>query len=74
MLKDLIEQHGTRRIARAAGVSPPTVTFWKTYGLPRRVGQSQGRRAHYEKAIARVAGMSVTELRKALAEEDRQRA
>lgn len=74
MLKDIIESIGTRKLARACGVSAPTVTFWKCYGLPRRVGRSQGRRAHYEKAIAREAGIPVKELRRMLAEEDRQRA
>lgn len=74
MLKEIIESIGTRKLARAAGVSAPTVTFWKAYGLPRRVGQSQGRRSHYEKVIAREAGMPVAELRRQLAEEDLQRA
>lgn len=73
MLKDIIERVGTRKIARACGVEPPTATYWKSHGLPQRPGQSQGRRAHYEKAIARAAGIPLAELRKQLAEEDRQR-
>lgn len=74
-LSDIITQLGVRRVARECGVTSPTVCAWKEYGLPRRSGESMDkRRAHYERVIARMAGMKVGELREWLAEDEAQAA
>lgn len=71
----IITQLGVRRVARECGVTSPTVCTWKEQGLPRRSGESMDkRRAHYERVIARMAGMKVGELRAWLAEEEAQAA
>ena len=71
--RSLIEEVGTRSAARACGVSPNAVNLWKRQGrLPNRKGLTRGRRVHYEKALAKLAGIPVKELRQALAEEERQ--
>jgi hypothetical protein len=72
MIDTLIDNLGTRNIARACGVSPACVTRWKYYGLPNRTGRVQGRRTHYEKVLAKMAGMKVKELRQALAEKEQE--
>lgn len=72
-LKDIINSIGTNRLARECGVTDVAVVHWKRNGLPSRPGRAQKRRAHYERVIARMAGMKVGELRELLAEEEGRR-
>lgn len=72
-LKELIDQLGTNEVARKCGVTDVAVVYWKRNGLPRRNGKAQVRRAHYERVIAKMAGMRVAELRQMLAEEEARR-
>lgn len=72
-LKELIDQLGTNRVARACGVTDVAVVHWKRKGLPQRKGKAQVKRAHYERVIAKMAGMRVGELRQMLAEEEARR-
>ncbi|RUR26815.1 hypothetical protein ELY33_17050 [Vreelandella andesensis] len=70
MLKEIIDSIGTNRLARECGVTDVAVVSWKQKGLPVRRGNAQKRRAHYERVIARMAGMKVGELRELLAKEE----
>lgn len=69
-LKEIINSIGTNRLAREAGVTDVAVVVWKQRGLPKRKGNAQKRRAHYERVIARMAGMKVSELREVIAKEE----
>lgn len=60
----LLNTLGTRRVARATGVTDAAVCKWKSLGrLPTRPGALQKRTAAYEQAIAQMAGITVTQLR-----------
>lgn len=73
MIAQIINTIGTTRVARACGVTPACVSIWKKKdGLPARTGSVEDRRAHYERVIARLAGMPVKELREQLQEESGQ--
>jgi transcriptional regulator with XRE-family HTH domain len=64
MLKDVIETLGGERIAKACGVTPGAVSHWKRKGyLPGRGPRVDRRGAAYERKIAKLAGVSVAELR-----------
>jgi hypothetical protein len=64
MLRDVIEELGTVRIAEACGVTPGCVSHWKRNGyLPGRNGRPDRRGEHYERSIAQLAGLSVDQLR-----------
>ena len=62
---ELLNRLGTRKVAQAVGVTDAAVSKWKSQGrLPVREGALQMRTAGYEKKIAKLAGISVGELRK----------
>ncbi|RKQ97118.1 hypothetical protein C7446_2537 [Kushneria sinocarnis] len=68
MLAQLIEEIGTVKVAKACGVSKGLVSIWKRNGtLPYK--HPGNRTAGYERAIARLAGMPVAELRKQIRQE-----
>ena len=69
MLETIIKNSKTNRekIARACGVHHSTVAYWCEQGLPKRKADA-ARRAHYERTIAKLAGMKVAALRKQLKE------
>ena len=61
---ELLNNLGTRNVAKAVGVTDAAVSKWKSQGrLPVRAGALQMRTAGYEKKIAKLAGISVGELR-----------
>lgn len=64
MLKDVIETLGGAQVAKACGVTPGAVSHWKRQGyLPGRGPRIDRRGARYEKKIAKLAGITVGELR-----------
>lgn len=64
MLTDVLETLGGKEVADACGVTPGCVSHWKRLGhLPGRGPRADRRGDRYEKAIARLAGCSVQELR-----------
>ncbi len=64
MLKDVLETLKSSRVAAACGVTPACVSHWKRNGyLPGRGPRKDRRGDFYEKRIARLAGISVSELR-----------
>lgn len=73
MLRQLINDLGVRKVAARCGVDRTAVLYWcRKDRLPMRNGDAE-RRAHYEREIAKLAGMRVGELRKMLAEEEANR-
>jgi hypothetical protein len=70
MLREIINSIGTNRLARECGVTDVAVVSWKQNGLPTSNGNAQKRRAHYERVIARMAGMRVGDLRELIAKEE----
>lgn len=61
---ELLSSLGTRNVAKAVGVTDAAVSKWKSQGrLPVRAGALQMRTASYEKKIAKLAGISVGDLR-----------
>ena len=61
---ELLDTLGTRKVARATGVTDAAVCKWKSLGrLPTRSGALQKRTAAYEQAIAELAGITVVQLR-----------
>ena len=69
MLEELIDELGVMNVARACEAHHQAVCYWKACGLPSRRGDAK-RRAHYERCIAKLAGMKVGDLRRMLAEEE----
>lgn len=70
MFVELIENLGTLRVARACGVSKGLVSIWKRNGtLP--YTRPGWRTAKYERAIARLAGIPVSELRQMMREDQK---
>lgn len=69
MLQDIIRQVGVRTVARECGVDHAAVLYWCREGLPKMKAHRE-RRAHYERCIAKLAGMKVGELRKRIAESE----
>lgn len=64
-LSELISSIGTRKVAKAAGVTDAAVCKWKTMNsLPVRPGALQKRADRYQKIIADLAGISVDEVKK----------
>lgn len=71
MLKDVIESLGGAQVAKACGVTPGAVSHWKRQGyLPGQGPRVDRRGAVYEKRIAKLAGISVTELREWIARQE----
>lgn len=70
MISNIINSIGVRRLARECGVDPAAVMKWKRRGLPSRAGTAKDR-ARYERAMARLTGMKVRELRERIAEEEK---
>lgn len=66
MLSDIIDNLGTWNVAEACGVTQQSVYYWKKAGLPSRRSDAS-RRAHYERRIAWLAGVPVSELRRMIA-------
>lgn len=66
MLHNIIEKLGTNAVAKACGVTPGCVSHWKKNGLPGTGTRPDRRGAMYEKRIAKLAGLSVSELREQL--------
>ena len=67
MLKEIINKHGLEKTALACSVSIGAVRGWKERGLPKASGlAAQKKRARYERALAKLEGISVAELRKQL--------
>lgn len=71
MISNIINNIGVRRLARECGVDPTAVMKWKQRGLPSRSGTAKDR-AHYERVIAKLAGIPVAELRKKIKESEKQ--
>lgn len=71
MLKDVIETLTGSQVAKACGVTPACVSHWKRQGyLPGRGPRKDRRGAFYEKRIAKLAGMTVSELRDWIEKQD----
>lgn len=70
MLSEIIRDIGICRVAKACGVYHRSVVYWcERERLPGRQADA-ARRAHYERCIAKLAGMKVGELRKRIAESE----
>jgi hypothetical protein len=64
MLKEVIETLGGNSVAKACGVTKGAVSHWKRQGyLPGRGPRADRRGAIYERRIAKLAGITVAELR-----------
>lgn len=71
MLTDVIETLTGSKVAKACGVTPACVSHWKKNGyLPGRGPRKDRRGDFYEKRIARLAGMKVSELRAWIDQQD----
>lgn len=71
MLKDVLETLGQSNVAAACGVTPACVSHWKRLGyLPGRGPRADRRGDVYEKRIARLAGISVSNLREWIEKQD----
>ncbi len=71
MLKTVVETLGGKEVAKACGVTPGCVSIWKKKGhLPGRGPVADRRGDFYEKRIAKLAGMKVSELREWIAQEE----
>lgn len=69
MLADIITELGTVRVAKACGVTKGCVSQWKRAGrLPGRGNRPDYRGDRYEKRIAKLAGLTVAELRERIEE------
>lgn len=74
-MRHVIETLGNSNIARVCGVDKSTVAAWKRKGhLPTRRGVLDRNGVVYEKKIAKLAGISVPELRKWVAEGEEEQA
>lgn len=67
---ELLSELGTRNVAKATGVTDAAVSKWKSAGrLPVRAGVIKNRAAAYEDLIARLAEISVQQIREMIAYE-----
>lgn len=69
MLSDVIDELQGVRVAKACGVTKGAVSIWKRNNrLPGRGSRPDRRGDRYEKRIAKLAGITVAELRERIEE------
>ena len=70
MLRDVIDELKGVRVAEACGVTKGCVSHWRKQNrLPGRGARRDRRGDQHEQAIAKLAGISVAELRKRIEED-----